>query len=99
MFFGRSWEAWIADYEQGHRHPLNRATHVVGIPLIVVALPLLLAGFWSRGLLLGGVVLFVLGWLLQFVGHVAERKPPEFFSDWRFLLVGVRWWLSLFAQR
>jgi len=21
-----------------------------------------------------------------------EGKPPEFFQDWRFLLVGARWW-------
>jgi hypothetical protein len=21
-----------------------------------------------------------------------EHKQPEFFQDWRFLLVGVRWW-------
>jgi hypothetical protein len=25
---------------------------------------------------------------------VAEGKPPEFFSDWRFLLVGARWWVA-----
>jgi Protein of unknown function (DUF962) len=35
---------------------------------------------------------FLGGWALQFVGHAFERKEPEFFHDWRFLLVGVRWW-------
>ena len=40
---------------------------------------------WALGL-------FVLGWIFQFVGHAFEGKPPEFFSDWRFLFVGVRWW-------
>ncbi|HYL92368.1 MAG TPA: Mpo1-like protein, partial [Alphaproteobacteria bacterium] len=38
------------------------------------------------------VGLFVFGWILQFIGHAFERKEPEFFHDWRFLLVGVRWW-------
>jgi uncharacterized membrane protein YGL010W len=38
--------------------------------------------------------LFVAGWVLQFVGHAFEGKPPEFLQDWRFLLVGVRWWLA-----
>ena len=38
------------------------------------------------------LALFVLGWILQFIGHAFEGKPPEFFSDWRFLFVGVRWW-------
>jgi uncharacterized membrane protein YGL010W len=92
MFFGRSWDAWIADYERGHHHPFNRAAHAFGIPMIVVSMLLLLVGVWSRGLLLAGVALFVAGWILQFAGHMAERKPPEFFHDWRFLLVGVRGW-------
>jgi hypothetical protein len=25
-------------------------------------------------------------------GHIAERKPPEFFKDWRHLFVGLQWW-------
>ena len=39
-----------------------------------------------------GVLGLVVGWLLQFVGHYFEGKPPEFFKDWRFLFVGLRWW-------
>jgi uncharacterized membrane protein YGL010W len=38
------------------------------------------------------VALFLIGWAFQFIGHAFEGKPPEFFSDWRFLFVGVRWW-------
>ena len=34
------------------------------------------------------------GWALQFIGHAFEGKPPEFFHDWRFLLVGARWWVA-----
>jgi len=26
------------------------------------------------------VVLFLLGWMLQFIGHAIEGKPPEFFE-------------------
>ena len=40
------------------------------------------------------VAIFVMGWVLQFIGHAFEGKPPEFFSDWRFLFVGVRWWVA-----
>jgi len=36
---------------------------------------------------------FVVGWTFQFVGHAFERKRPEFLNDWRFLFVGLRWWL------
>jgi hypothetical protein len=35
----------------------------------------------------------------QFVGHAFERKPPEFLKDWRFLFVGLRWWLAKLAGK
>ena len=37
---------------------------------------------------------FVIGWILQFIGHYFEGEKPEFFKDWRFLFVGLRWWLA-----
>jgi len=43
--------------------------------------------------------LFVAGWIFQFVGHAYERKPPEFLKDWRFLFVGLRWWLAKIRGR
>jgi uncharacterized membrane protein YGL010W len=93
MLGGKSWDRWIEEYEQGHRHPFNRASHRVGIPLLLLSLPLFVGGCFSRPLLIAAILLFVVGWALQFAGHVAEGKPPEFFRDWRFLLVGTRWWL------
>ena len=98
MLGNKSWEQWVGAYERSHHHRLNRACHAVGIPMIAVALPILLLGLWSSALLWAGVALFVVGWLLQFIGHVAEGKPPEFFSDWRFLLVGLRWWYDKFGH-
>ena len=94
MLGGRSWEEWIAQYGQSHQHPVNRLCHTLGIPLIVVSLPLFLVvllvpGFWPVP-----VALFIVGWIFQFVGHAFERKPPEFFHDWRFLFVGLRWWVA-----
>jgi uncharacterized membrane protein YGL010W len=47
-----------------------------------------------RAALWVGVALFLLGWTLQFIGHAIEGKPPEFLKDWRFLLVGSRWWVA-----
>jgi uncharacterized membrane protein YGL010W len=94
MLGGRSWPEWIAQYGQSHQHPVNRLCHTFGIPLIVISLLVLpvtfvVAGFWKVSL-----ALFVLGWALQFLGHAFEGKPPEFFHDWRFLLVGLRWWVA-----
>ena len=94
MLGGRSWDSWIAEYSESHQHPLNRLTHTFGIPIIMLSLPLLLAGIVWRAALWVGVVLFLLGWTLQFIGHAIEGKPPEFLKDWRFLLVGSRWWLA-----
>jgi uncharacterized membrane protein YGL010W len=94
MLGGRSWESWIAEYSQSHQHPLNRLTHTFGIPMIILSLVLFIASLVWHGVLWWAVALFVIGWALQFLGHAIEGKPPEFFKDWRFLLVGSRWWAA-----
>ena len=92
MLGNRSSEQWIAQYASSHQHPVNRACHTLGIPTIVLSLILALAGLFLHSLWPYAMGLFVLGWVLQFIGHAFEGKRPEFFHDWRFLLVGVRWW-------
>jgi uncharacterized membrane protein YGL010W len=87
-------EEWIGRYEQSHQHPVNRIFHTFGIPVIVVSLPLFLLAAVARGFWKIALLLFTIGWILQFAGHAIEGKPPEFFKDWRFLFVGTRWWLS-----
>ena len=99
MLGHRTWSEWIREYSAGHENSINRACHTVGIPMI--ALAVLLAPFalwWPKAWELAGG-LFVLGWMFQFVGHVFEGKPPEFFKDWRFLFVGLRWWLAKMAGK
>jgi uncharacterized membrane protein YGL010W len=92
MLGGRSSEQWIAQYASSHTHPVNRLCHSIGIPLIVFSLALGVAAIFYHPLWMLTAGLFVFGWLLQFIGHAFEHKQPEFFQDWRFLLVGVRWW-------
>jgi uncharacterized membrane protein YGL010W len=94
MLAGRSWEDWIARYAQSHRHPVNRFCHTLGIPLIAASLPVFAVAAFVRGLWPVPLAMFAGGWLLQFVGHAFEGKPPEFFKDGRFLLVGLRWWYA-----
>ena len=60
----------------------------ISIPLFLVA-PLV-RGFWEIPFWL-----FMAGWICQVLGHVIEGKPPEFLKDWRFLLVGLLWWLRV----
>ena len=91
---------WIRQYATSHQHPVNRALHTVGIPLIVVSLVLAAgAALAWPGLFTLAAGLFIAGWALQFVGHAFEGKRPEFFTDWRFVFVGLRWWMAKMRGR
>jgi uncharacterized membrane protein YGL010W len=46
-----------------------------------VAMPL-----WQLSL-----IIFVVAWIFQFIGHKIEGKKPSFFKDLQFLLVGPAW--------
>jgi uncharacterized membrane protein YGL010W len=94
MLGGKSWDDWVVQYSGSHQNSINRFCHTIGIPLIVLSLPFFVAAFFVDRLWPVPAALFVAGWLFQFVGHAVEGKPPEFFHDWRFLLVGLRWWVA-----
>lgn len=78
---------FLSAYREKHQHPVNKALHTVGIPTIVISLPLF---FWNWR---WATVLFVLGWILQFIGHCFEGKAPAFFSNPLYLFIGVYWWI------
>jgi uncharacterized membrane protein YGL010W len=67
--------------------------------MIALSIIALAASIVRPGLLVVAGALFVIGWIVQFIGHGYERKPPEFFKDWRFLLVGLRWWFAKMKGR
>jgi len=92
MLGNRTSEQWVAQYATSHQHPVNRACHTLGIPLILLSVGIFLASIFVHRLWPYALALFLLGWIFQFIGHAFERKQPEFFHDWRFLFVGVRWW-------
>ena len=92
MMKNRSWDDWIAQYQTSHQNRWNQLTHTFGIPMIVVSIALAVLALIFPALWFWAGLLFVAGWVLQFIGHAIEGKPPEFLSDWRFLLVGTRWW-------
>ena len=45
------------------------------------------------------IVIFVLAWIGQFIGHKIEGKKPSFFDDLRFLLIGPLFVLSFLYRR
>jgi uncharacterized membrane protein YGL010W len=98
MLGNRSWDDWIRQYASSHQNPVNRACHTIGIPLIVLSIVILPLTIWQGSWWISAT-LFAVGWIFQFVGHAFEGKPPEFFRDWRFLFVGVRWWLAKMAGK
>jgi uncharacterized membrane protein YGL010W len=93
MMGRRTSEQWIAQYESSHQHPVNRFCHTLGIPLIVISIAWFAIAWLVSAPLAIAMALFAIGWILQFIGHAFERKVPEFFHDWRFLFVGLRWWV------
>lgn len=79
-------ESFIENYKAKHRHPLNKLSHSIGIPLIVISLPLFFFNWrWA-------LALFIVGWAFQFLGHLIEGNQPAFFRNPLYLLVGP-WWL------
>lgn len=94
MMGGRDWNDWIEEYAESHENPINKLTHTIGIPMIAISILLLPTCLFVRGFWVISLMLFVGGWILQFVGHYFEGKPPEFFKDYRFLFVGLRWWFK-----
>ncbi len=86
-------KAMMEKYREDHQNPVNRVLHTLGIPMIVAALPLMVIAPPI------GIGMFVLGWILQFVGHAFEGKMPSFFSDPKYLLIGPMWFMKKITGR
>ena len=85
-------DSLIENYKFRHQHPLNKLCHLVGIPLIMFAVP----GFffsWRWAL-----AVFVGGWILQFVGHAVEGNQPAFFQNPIYFLIGPWWFVRRIAK-
>jgi uncharacterized membrane protein YGL010W len=61
---------------------------LVTVPLLAYA-----AGLQTP-LWVTALVIFVLAWIGQFIGHYVEGRRPSFFRDLRFLLIGPLWVLA-----
>ena len=63
LFLRKAFRNWMAR----HQLPFNFAIHMLGIPIAVACIPLFILSpwYWGTGAL-------VLGYLLQWIGHLAE---------------------------
>ena len=65
----------------------------LGLAMVLVSAAMYIAG--AAIPMTVNVALFVVGWILQFIGHsVYEKKQPAFFRNFVHLLIGPLWILN-----
>ena len=45
------------------------------------------------------LIIFIISWIGQFIGHKIEGEKPSFFEDLQFLLIGPAWLLSFIYKK
>ena len=79
---------------------LTLSTTMALVMLLAVILTAWSFTLFSReALVISCIVIFVLAWIGQFIGHKIEGKKPSFFKDIQFLLVGPIWLLGFLFKR
>ncbi len=75
----------------------------LGIGMVVIVLGMMAIVHWLDGfstpLWLVSLVIFVVAWIGQFIGHIVEGKKPSFFKDLQFLMIGPAWLLGFIYRR
>lgn len=94
MLGGRPREKLMAKYVADHQNPTNKLMHMFGIPAVFLAVVLWLLAPFVHGVWVGAAIVTPIGIALQLIGHRFEGKPPSATSDWRFLLIGLKWWVD-----
>jgi len=70
-----------------------RLSFAFGLAMVIILAVFLWVGAWIAALptaawLASGIGLFVVGWIIQFVGHYYEGRKPAFVDDLVGLLIG-----------
>lgn len=64
----------------------------IGMMIQTFAMMALIIKLQQIGILLPfSIIVFVIAWIFQFIGHKMEGKKPSFFKDLLFLLIGPLW--------
>lgn len=80
---------------------------IMSVPLalgmLLLMLPAMVLLNWAASLQvplwLTSLVVFVLAWIGQFIGHIYEGKRPSFLKDLQFLMIGPIWLLGFVYRR
>jgi uncharacterized membrane protein YGL010W len=70
-----------------------------GMLLMSAVMLVVLAALPRPAVLPLSILIFVLAWIGQFIGHKIEGKKPSFFDDLRFLLIGPLFVLGVLYRR
>ena len=82
-----------------------RASRPLGFGMLAVFVAMawftrwLHTSYGTQAVLIAAIVVFVVAWIAQFVGHKIEGKKPSFLDDLRFLLIGPLFVLSFLYRR
>jgi uncharacterized membrane protein YGL010W len=82
-----------------------RLSRVLALALLVVFVAMMVFTGWlharigSSALLWTAIVVFVVAWIGQFIGHIFEGKRPSFLTDLAYLLIGPLWLTSKLLRR
>lgn len=79
-------------YEANHRHPVNRALHAVGIPVIVCASVATVFGPTIGVDRRSALLVAATGSALLFIGHAIEGNRPAIFKTATAVPAALRWW-------
>ena len=79
----------------------------LSLGMALVSVGMWLATRWLAGLSASveltlwqsSLIIFVLAWIGQFIGHKIEGKKPSFFEDLQFLLIGPLWLLAALYRK
>lgn len=76
----------------------------VGIGMIAFSIAVLAFLSWwqttmNMTVLTMSILVFVVAWIFQFIGHHIEGKKPSFFKDLQFLLIGPAWILCFVFKK
>lgn len=56
-------------------------------------------GFSNSKLALVSLIIFVVAWIGQFIGHKIEGAKPSFFEDLQYLMIGPAWLLQFIYKK
>ena len=57
------------------------------------------AGYNAGRLAIYALIIFVIAWIGQFIGHKIEGKKPSFLQDVQFLLIGPAWLMQFIFRK